>query len=28
VYFRSDIYQRDKPMVRALYQGGAGGKGA
>jgi murein L,D-transpeptidase YcbB/YkuD len=28
VNFRSDIYQRDKPMVRALYQGGAGGKGA
>ncbi len=28
VNFRNDIYQRDKPMVRALYSGGAGGKGA
>lgn len=28
VNFRSDIYQRDKPMVRALYDGGRGGKGA
>ena len=28
VNFRNDIYQRDKPMARALYQGGAGGKGA
>jgi murein L,D-transpeptidase YcbB/YkuD len=26
--FRNDIYQRDKPMARALYQGGASGKGA
>lgn len=26
--FRDDIYQRDKPMVRALYEGGANGKGA
>jgi len=27
--FRDDIYKRDKPLVRALYQqGGAGGKGA
>ncbi len=26
--FRNDIYQRDKPMVRALYQGGESGKGA
>ena len=27
--FRGDIYNRDKPMARALYQdGGAGGKGA
>ena len=25
--FRDDIYQRDKPMVRALYQGDMGGKG-
>lgn len=24
--FRSDIYQRDKPMIRALYEGGASGK--
>ena len=28
VNFRSDIYQRDKPMVRALYDGGASKKGA
>ena len=28
VNFRDDIYQRDKPMTRALYEGGAGGKGA
>ena len=27
VNFRNDIYQRDKPMARALYDGGAGGKG-
>jgi murein L,D-transpeptidase YcbB/YkuD len=26
--FRNDIYQRDKPMVRALYQSGAKSKGA
>ena len=26
--FRQDIYQRDKPMVRALYDGGAAPKGA
>lgn len=26
--FRDDIYQRDKTMVRALYTGGADGKGA
>jgi murein L,D-transpeptidase YcbB/YkuD len=27
--FRDDIYKRDKPLLRALYQqGGAGGKGA
>ncbi|HRZ24912.1 MAG TPA: L,D-transpeptidase family protein, partial [Candidatus Contendobacter sp.] len=28
VNFRDDIYQRDKPMVRALYEGGVSSKGA
>ena len=28
VNFRDDIYQRDKPMQRALLEGGASGKGA
>jgi murein L,D-transpeptidase YcbB/YkuD len=27
VNFRDDIYQRDKPMARALYESGVGGKG-